>query len=377
MLINKCRVCGNRFFKAPLLRYNNMPKVAQFLPDARELRKDKGVDLVVCQCSGCGLVQLNSKPVSYYKKVIRAAGISHEMKEFRRKQFSSFIQKFSLQKKKIIEIGCGKGEYLSIIRQFDVDAYGLEYSGRAVADCNRRALKVAKGFIQSSSHKLRHAPFDAFLSLNFLEHLPDPNTFLKGVYYNLKDNGVGLIEVPNFDMVLRKKLFSEFMRDHLFYFSRKTLNSALGLNGFEVIDSKVIWHEYIISVLVKKRAQLDITDFCQYQARLKNELNSYIRKFKRVAVWGAGHQALAVISLLNLSCKIKYVIDSAPFKQERYTPATHIPIVAPTALNLDPVEAVIIMAASYSDEVARIMRQKFNKQINIAIMRDYGLEFLK
>ncbi len=374
MPINKCRVCGNKIFEEPLLRYDNMPKVAQFLPTARSLREDKGVDLVVCQCSGCGLVQLNSKPVSYYKQVIRAAGISQEMKEFRKKQLSSFIQKFSLKKKKIIEIGCGNGEYLSIMKQLDVDAYGLEYSGSAVAHCNRSGLSVSKGFIQNSSYKLKHAPFDAFFTLNFLEHLPSPNLFLRGVYNNLKDNAVGLVEVPNFDMILRKKLFSEFMRDHLFYFNKETLNSVFSLNGFEVIDSKVIWHEYIISAVVRKRTKLDISDFSKYQAMLKNELYGYVRKFKKVAIWGAGHQALAVISLANLSGKIKYVVDSATFKQGKFTPVTHIKIVSPDALDQDTVDAIIVMAASYSDEVSRIIHKKFGSKINVSVLRDFRLE---
>ena len=89
---------------------------------------------------------------------------------------------------------------------------------------------------------------------------------------------------------------------------------------------------------------------------------------------GAGHQALAIISLTNLAGKIRYVVDSAPFKQGKYTPATHLSIVSPDALESDPVDAVIVMAASYSDEVARIIRQKFDRNINISIVRDFGLE---
>ena len=64
----------------------------------------------------------------------------------------------------------------------------------------------------------------------------------------------------------------------------------------------------------------------------------------------------------------------SPFKQDKYTPATHLPIVSPDALDSDPVEAVIVMAASYSDEVARIIRQKFTGNLNVAILRDFGLE---
>ncbi len=375
-MIDTCRICDHNFFEEPLLRYENMPGAAQFLPDAGSLERDKGVNLAVFQCSGCGLVQLSNDPVPYYKEVIRAAAFSEEMKQFRKNQFDSFAQKFSLNNKKIIEIGCGRGEFLSIMQQSDMDAHGLEYSEESVTQCINNGLKVSKGFIQSSTDKLEHAPFDAFFMLNFLEHLPDPNATLRGIYNNLTDDAIGLVEVPNFDMILRNNLFSEFTSDHLLYFTKETLNTALILNGFEIIDSKEIWYDYIISAFVKKRGRTDISYFHKYQAGLKNEIEEYILRFKdkKVAIWGAGHQALAVISLTGLAGKVRYVVDSATFKQGKYTPATHIPIVSPDTLNSDPVDAVIVMAASYSDEVAGIIRQKFDRNINIAILRDFGLE---
>ncbi|MBI5191902.1 MAG: methyltransferase domain-containing protein [Nitrospirae bacterium] len=375
-LINKCRVCGHKFFKEPLLRYENMPGAAQYLPDAESLERDRGIDLEVCQCSGCGLVQLSNAPVPYYKEVIRAAAFSEEMKDFRNKQFSSFVRTFSLKNKKVIEIGCGRGEYLSVIQQCGADAYGLEHSEESVMQCVRNSLKVSKGFVQNNTDRLNYAPFDAFYILNFLEHLPDPNSTLRGIYNNLTYGAVGLVEVPNFDMILRNKLFSEFISDHLFYFTRETLIATLRLNGFEIIECNEVWHNYIISAIVKKRERLDISHFYKCQVQLKNNIEEYIGGFKdkQVAIWGAGHQTLSVISLINLAGKIKYVVDSALFKQGKYTPATHLRIVPPDTLDSDPVDAVIVMAASYSDEVARTIRQKFDRNINIAILRDFGLE---
>lgn len=359
-----------------MLRYKNMPKAAQFMPDAESLERDKGVDLEVCQCSGCGLVQLSNEPVPYYKEVIRAAAFSEEMKDFRMKQFNGFVQKFSLKGKKVVEIGCGRGEYLALMQQFGVAAYGLEHSEESVMQCVNNGLNVSKGFVENSAYKLNNTPFDAFYILNFLEHLPDLNSTLTGIYNNLSADAVGLVEVPNFDMILRNNLFSEFIGDHLFYFTVETLNTTLRLNGFEIIERNEVWHDYIISAVVRKRKKLDIAHFYKYQTQLKNEIEEYIRRFedKKVAIWGAGHQALAIISLINLAGKIRYVVDSAPFKQGKYTPATHLPIVSPDTLDSDPVEAVIVMAASYSDEVAGIIRQKFDRNINISILRDFGLE---
>lgn len=373
---NRCRVCGQKFMEEPLLRYQSMPKVAQFLPDEKDLERDRGVDLEIYQCSGCGLVQLSNDPVPYFRQVIRAAAVSKELSEFRTKQFSEFAQRFSLKEKKIIEIGCGRGEFLTILQNAGMDAYGIEDSKEAVAWCIGEGLKVSKGFMENENSRIDHGPFAAFCILNFLEHLPNPNLVLRGICNNLSDNAVGLVEVPNFDMIVRKNLFSEFTTDHLFYFTKGTLETTLVLNGFEIIESSEVWHDYIISTVVRKRGRLELSLFSEKRNQLKMELERYIGKFRegKVAVWGAGHQALAVLSLSNLAGKIRYVVDSAAFKQGKYTSATHIPIVSPETLVSDPVDAVIVMAASYSDEVARIIRQKYDRDMNVAILRDFGLE---
>ena len=376
---NSCRVCGNNFFTEPLLLYKNMPGTAQYLPDAKSLTNDQGVDLKVYQCSGCGLVQLNNQPVPYYKEVIRAAAVSEEMTKFRTKQFKKFIEKFNLKKKKMLEIGCGRGEYLSILQSLGANTYGLEYAQESVNFCISEGLNVSQGFIENSKYDIDNAPFDGFLILNFLEHLPNINSVLRGIFNNLINEGIGLVEVPNFDMIIKKNLFSEFVRDHLFYFTKDTLKNTLKLNGFDVVNCSVVWHGYIISAVVKKIEKIQIEDFYQHQDNIKNEINNYIDRFKdkRIAIWGAGHQSLAVLSLANLSDKISYVIDSAIFKQNKYTPATHIPIVSPNKLLSDPPSAVIIMAASYSDEVSNNLIRNYDSKISIAILRNNRLEIIR
>ena len=374
----RCRVCGNAFFEAPLVSYANMPGAAQHLPDQATVKNEKGVDLEVCQCAGCGLVQLNCDPVPYYREVIRAVGFSPEMTAFRSKQFKEFAAQHSLRGKKTIEIGCGQGEYLTLIKQAGMDAQGIEYADDALKHCAAAGLKVSKGFIERGDEQLNGAPFAAFFILSFLEHWPDPNAGLKGIHRNLADGAVGLVEVPNFDMMLRHNQFAEFIGDHLFYFTQETLTALLRRNGFDLLQCSPVWHDYIISAVVRKRPRLDLRGFHDSQARLQKEVDAYIARFslKQVAVWGAGHQAFAIMSLLGLAGKIKYVVDSAPFKQGKYTPATHIPIVSPQALGEDPVEAVLVMAGSYSDEVAKIIRQKFSGNIGVAILRSGGLEIL-
>lgn len=378
MSIRNCRVCGRPFFKEPLLRYENMPMAAQHFPDESSIQQDRGGKLTVCQCSNCGLVQLSEPPVPYFRDVIRAAAVSVPVRTFKTGQFARLVEKYSLHNKKVIEVGCGKGEFLSLWKDLGVEAHGLEHAEAAVDFCRNQDLDVTQGYIASNEHRLPNGPYDAFTLLMFLEHMPDPNASLCGIRNNLAEGAVGLIEVPNFDMAVRNRLFSEFIGDHLLYFTRETLYFTLQLNGYEVIECSESRDDYVLSAVVRKRKATDLLEFSSAQSNLTAELEAFIDRFppRSVAIWGAGHQALALISLAGIAGKIKFVVDSAPFKQGRFTPASHLPIVPPEALETSPISAIIVMAASYSDEVAEIFRRRFGEQIPMSILRESHLEIV-
>ena len=179
-------------------------------------------------------------------------------------------------------------------------------------------------------------------------------------------------------MILKEAMFSEFISDHLLYFTSDTLKLMLEKNGFDVLECSPVWHDYCLAAVVRKKKLFDMNRFYGTLNRVSSELNQYIdecrRKKKAVAVWGAGHQALAVIALSEIKDKIEFVVDSATFKQGRYTPGTHVEIVAPSRLNEGTIGAVIVMAASYSDEVAQIVKRE-HPNMDIAILRQHGLEY--
>jgi 2-polyprenyl-3-methyl-5-hydroxy-6-metoxy-1,4-benzoquinol methylase len=375
---NKCIVCNLDLYDMPLLVLENMPYGAQNLPTTQTLSTDKGIEIEVCQCPMCGLIQLNNAPVSYYKQVIRATSISKEMRKFRQSEFKNFLHQHSLLGRKLVEIGCGCGDYLSILSEAGAKAYGIEDSKNSVQSCIKKGLMVSQGFIDDPDYELSHGPFDAFCIMSFLEHLPNPNATLQGICNNLTEDAVGLVEVPNFDMILRSNLFSEFVSDHLLYFTRKTLIQTLSRNGFEVINCCSIWHDYILSATVRKRKPNCLAEFSSLQNKICKKLHEYIDRFPpgRVAVWGAGHQALTILALPGLKDRVRYVVDSAEFKQGRFTPSTHIPIVAPETLRENSVDAIIVMSAAYSNEVASIVQADYSNIRYLAVLGDTGVREL-
>jgi len=378
MSSRKCRVCSGEFFEEPLLIYKDMPAISQFLPKKDDFAEDKCVDLTVCQCSKCSLVQLDNDPVYYFRDVIRSGAVSEEVRRFRMIQFQNFVDEYQLKGKKILEIGCGRGEYLGLMDKTGAVAYGLEHRKESVEECREKGLSVVQGFLDNPVQKIENGPFDAFYICNFLEHFDEPSIALQAIAYNLKDNGIGIVEVPNSDLLLQDKCFYKFTLEHLLNFTQETLKLALRLNGFEVLSCKPIRHGSPLSAVVRKIKQLDFSDFDDNQNQLHKIINAFIEQFgtEKIAIWGAGHYTFGLLSALNIGDKIKYIVDSAPFKQGRYSPKTHVPIVAPEMLKTAPVKGVIVLAAGYSDEVAKILLKNFDPKIKVAVVRNNKLEHL-
>jgi len=80
----------------------------------------------------------------------------------------------------------------------------------------------------------------------------------------------------------------------------------LETSGFEVLDIQSIWHDYILSATVQKRSASNISAFAEKRKGIQKALHQFADKHQDggVAVWGAGHQALATLALLNLGEKL-------------------------------------------------------------------------
>ncbi|MCD7871222.1 MAG: class I SAM-dependent methyltransferase [Enterocloster clostridioformis] len=377
--MKRCIACGAPLWETPLLTLDNMPASAQHLPDAQGVKEDRGLTLDLCQCMGCGLVQFDCEPVDYYRDVIRAGGFSKTMVELRRYQYKHLIDSYHLEGKKFIEVGCGQGEFLKVLSEFPVEVHGIEHDPHLVELARAQGLDVTEGFTETEDTRFAGGLYDVFLSFNFLEHQPDPGTMLQAIYRNLEDDAMGLITVPSFEYIMDHNSYYELIRDHLAYYTFETLTPLLERNGFLVEECEVINRD-TLSVIVKKRPQMDTENLLECYVNLKRELESYMKYLdawdKKVAVWGASHQGFTLAATTKLGERARYIIDSAPFKQGKFAPASHLPIVGPDHFHEHPVDAIIITAPGYTDEIAASIRQKFGTSVEIRAMRSNHLEMV-
>ena len=377
--MKRCIACGAPLWETPLLTLDNMPASAQHMPDAQGVKEDRGLTLDLCQCMGCGLVQFDSEPVDYYRDVIRAGGFSKTMVELRRYQYKHLIDSYHLEGKKFIEVGCGQGEFLKVLSEFPVEVHGIEHDPHLVELARAQGLDVTEGFTETEDTRFAGGLYDVFLSFNFLEHQPDPSTMLQAIYRNLEDDAMGLITVPSFEYIMDHNSYYELIRDHLAYYTFETLTPLLERNGFQVEECEVINRD-TLSVIVRKRPQMDTENLLECYVNLKREMETYMKYLdawdKKVAIWGASHQGFTLAATTKLGEKARYIIDSAPFKQGKFAPASHLPIVGPDHFHEHPVDAIIITAPGYTEEIAASIRQKFGTAVEIRAMRSNHLEMV-
>ncbi len=390
-----CIVCGSPLGETPLMTLDHMPASAQDIPEKEELAEEKGMTLRLHQCEACGLVQFDCEPVAYYKDVIRSGGFSTTMVNLRRRQYRHFIDTCHLEGKKLIEAGCGQGEFLSVLSEFPVKAYGIENRDNLVELAKEKGLKVWKQFakegqVLAPADGSACGPYDAFLSFNFLEHQPEPVSMLRCMADNLTEDGVGLITVPSLEYILQYDGYYELIRDHLAYYTFETLRYAVETAGFEVLEEEMVNRD-TLSVIVRKRKQtggqtnqekkaekVDVSGLIRSQDAIAQEMRELIRELKdhgkTLAVWGASHQGFTLASTTDIGSFAQYIIDSAPFKQGKYAPASHLPIVPPDHYHRNPVDAILIVAPGYTEEIAGTIKEKFGQNTDILALKSNHLE---
>lgn len=397
-----CLACKGELFEQPLLTLDHMPASAQDIPGAGQLEADQGITLRLCQCRCCGLVQFDCEPVHYYKEVIRAGGFSTTMADLRRKQYARLIDLYGLAGKRFLEAGCGRGEFLSVLQEFPVRAYGIEQRAELVTLARQSGLMVWQDFALDCGSVLADPdnaeakpPYDVFLSFNFLEHQPDPSGMLAAIRANLAADGIGLLTVPSFEYILEHDGYYELIRDHLAYYTFDSLGRLLHQNGFQVLEQELVNRD-TLAVIVRKQdgpgpaampplsgGPLDVTRLRESRVKISRELEAWRCRLaaenKTAALWGASHQGFTLAATAGLEAFVSYIIDSAPFKQGLYAPASHIPIVSPDYFAANPVDAVLIVAPGYTDEIAGIIRERMRgqgKEVEILALRSSSLEQL-
>lgn len=202
------------------------------------------------KCADCGMKRMHPQPTdselgeiynaNYFLGVNDTRDHSHAsmLKSNTADQYLNLLESYvqAPLTGRLLEIGCGHGDFLARAAARGLTVTGVEYSAHAVEIASKKAgnsVRVICGEIAQLAGS--GEKFDYIVFADVLEHVRDPRAFLRHVRSLLSDNGVAVAIVPSLDSFsakLMRNKWVEFKLEHLWYFSKKTLREIFTSEGF-------------------------------------------------------------------------------------------------------------------------------------------------
>jgi len=151
---------------------------------------------------------------------------------------------------RLLDVGAANGFFLTICSDEGIEAEGVEISQEAVDWAEKLGRKVTCSTIEDFKTDQR---YEVVSALDVLEHISEPIEFIQTVRKLLTEGGIFLVNVPyegSFSAKLSgKKWHALLPPEHWFYFNKKSLRQILEVNGFEVVNLKVISKSFSLSYI--------------------------------------------------------------------------------------------------------------------------------
>jgi SAM-dependent methyltransferase len=144
----------------------------------------------------------------------------------------------------VIDVGCGRGEFLASCREARIDARGVDLNERSVADLQQRGFEVALAGIPECFAAIEDGSLGSVLAMHVVEHLPIDAllALFRESGRVLRDGGLLMIETPNAESILAAA--SDFWRDptHIAPRHPAALTVLAREHGFEIEEVRAV-HE--------------------------------------------------------------------------------------------------------------------------------------
>ena len=219
------------------------------------------------RCVQCGLGVLDPRPSSdelaklynedYCEDRFVEGGLTGTPEYTKRLSLETHRIKFFRSFKrsgKVLDIGCGYGYFLAACREKGYDIHGLDFSDWAAHHARDRiGIPLTIGPLDEVSFP--ENSFDVITMWHSLEHMSDPREAVSRANSWLKDDGLLVVDVPNYTGTDARNLKEEWNGwdppYHFYHFTPQALTSFLGKFGFRVIRKKD-YHSETIKASLKK-----------------------------------------------------------------------------------------------------------------------------
>jgi SAM-dependent methyltransferase len=396
-----------RFCKTPLehvfIDLVNSPASNSFLTREQLNEPETFYPLKVYTCPACFLVQIDEYKKSdaiFDNDYVYFSSFSTSWLAHAKRYVDKMTERFSLNKEsQVIEIASNDGYLLQYFLEKQLSVLGIEPTANTAAVAIEKGIpSITRFFGTELARELveQGTTADLLLGNNVLAHVPDIVDFVAGMKIILKPTGVITMEFPHLLNLIEQNQFDTIYHEHFSYLSFHTVSQIFAAQGMVMFDvdeipthggSLRIYAKHVddatlpisdnVAALLKKEEEKGLTTL-DYYAGFQNKAEQIKLKLlrflidqkeagKSVAAYGAAAKGNTLLNFCGVKHDlIEYVVDANPAKQNKFLPASHIPVVDEDMLKASKPDYVLILPWNLRDEITK----------QLAYIRDWDGQFV-
>ena len=366
-----CLICGATTLE-PLISIPDVPTLCNRLcaSEAEAANAPRG-NISLSYCHDCGHVvnsAFDPARVNYDGRFENTLTFSPRYREYAQVTADRVIERYGLHGKRIVEIGCGNGDFLRLLCGAGNHGEGYDPSQPTSRwEVGRGSVEIiGRNF---AAEDARGADF--VCCRHVLEHLPEPMALLHQLResLNVRDDTVVFFEVPNALFTLDRLGIWDIIHEHVSYFMPSSLVRAFRRAGFTVCSADSAFDDQYLWVEARVDGQVSSSDlpkrpsdalYSSFSARFAGKVAQWRQRIhelrldrRGVVIWGAGAKGVMFLNLLRVDAGagIDWVIDINPRKQGHFVPLTRQTIVGPDRLAQNPPDLLVVMNPEYKGEI--------------------------
>ena len=376
-----CPVCASHDL-TPFIEIDNVPACCNRLWSTKQqaLQAAKG-NIFLSFCNNCGHVfnrEFNPEMLLYNQEYDNSLHFSSKFQFYATSKASELVEKYKLFDKDVVEIGCGKGEFLDLMCESGKNrgvGFDPSYEDERRDLSHKARFRVIKDLY---SEKYSGIKADLVCCRHVLEHIDMPGNFLKTIYRSLKgqEKTVLFFEVPNIMFTLKDHGIWDLIYEHCGYFSSSSLEYLFYSCRFEIISVQEVFGGQFLTIEALPLENMAsgriptianiVREISKFVYQFADNFASEVEKWrlfllemkkqnKTVGVWGGGSKGVTFVNIMNTGGKISYIVDINPYKHGKYVPGTGQKIVSPQNLKEHYPDVILVMNPIYVDEIKNIL----------------------
>jgi hypothetical protein len=383
----KCRFCDTPL-EHVFIDLNNSPASNSFLTKEQLNEPEIFYPLKVYTCTKCFLVQVDEYKKSdaiFNNEYAYFSSYSTGWLAHSKDYVEKMIQRFGFNSSSsIVEIASNDGYLLQYFKQRNVPVLGIEPTANTAQVAINKGIETVVDFfgvklatqLSTSGKKA-----DLLLGNNVLAHVPDIVDFVKGMKILLKSTGIITMEFPHVLQLINNNQFDTIYHEHfsyLSYYTVKKIFESAGLKFFDVEEipthggSLRIYATQSenkgqpvspnVQLLLDKELSFGIDKIEYYEGfqqkafKAKVELLEFLirqkKENKKVVAYGAAAKGNTLLNYCGIKNDlIDFVVDANPHKQNKFLPASHIPVLSEREIKKTRPDFVIILPWNLRSEI--------------------------